>query len=79
MIALVTMLAIMFEIAERLRKLIENKEFMYDAKRLPVTASIGVADYRQGVITGTDLFKRADDAVYKAKEAGRNQVQFFRG
>jgi len=68
-----------FEIAERLRKLIENKEFLYDAKRLPVTASIGVADYRQGVITGTDLFKRADDAVYKAKEAGRNQVQFYRG
>jgi len=68
-----------FEIAERLRKLIENKEFMYDGKRLPVTASIGVADYRQGVITGTDLFKRADEAVYKAKEGGRNQVQFYRG
>ena len=68
-----------FEIAERLRKLIESKEFIYDEKRLPVTASIGVADYRQGVITGTDLFKRADDAVYKAKEAGRNQVQFYRG
>ena len=68
-----------FEIAERLRKLIENKEFLYDGKRLPVTASIGVADYRQGVITGTDLFKRADDAVYKAKEGGRNQVNFYRG
>jgi diguanylate cyclase (GGDEF)-like protein len=68
-----------FEIAERLRKLIESKEFMYDGKRLPVTASIGVADYRQGVITGTDLFKRADEAVYKAKEGGRNQVQFYRG
>lgn len=68
-----------FEIAERLRKLIENKEFLYDSKRLPVTASIGVADYRQGVITGTDLFKRADEAVYKAKEGGRNQVQFYRG
>lgn len=68
-----------FEIAERLRKLIENKEFKYDGKRLPVTASIGVADYRQGVITGTDLFKRADEAVYKAKEGGRNQVQFYRG
>ncbi len=68
-----------FEIAERLRKLIESKEFMYDAKRLPVTASIGVADYRQGVFTGTDLFKRADEAVYKAKEGGRNQVQFYRG
>lgn len=68
-----------FEIAERLRKLIESREFMYDGKRLPVTASIGVADYRQGVVTGTDLFKRADDAVYKAKEGGRNQVQFYRG
>lgn len=68
-----------FEIAERLRKLIENKEFIYDSKRLPVTASIGVADYRQGVATGTDLFKRADEAVYKAKEGGRNQVQFYRG
>ncbi len=68
-----------FEIAERLRKLIENKEFLYDGKRLPVTASVGVADYRQGVNTGTDLFKRADDAVYKAKDAGRNQVQFYRG
>lgn len=68
-----------FEIAERLRKLIENKEFIYDGKRLPVTASIGVADYRQGVTTGTDLFKRADEAVYKAKEGGRNQVHFYRG
>jgi len=68
-----------FEIAERLRKLLENKEFLYEGKRLPVTASIGVADYRQGVNSGTDLFKRADDAVYKAKEGGRNQVQFYRG
>ena len=68
-----------FEIAERLRKLVESKEFIYDGKRLPVTASIGVSDYRQGVTSGTDLFKRADEAVYKAKEGGRNQVHFYRG
>lgn len=67
-----------FEIAERLRKLIEAKEFIYDGKRLPVTASIGVADYRQGVLTGTDLFKRADEAVYKSKQGGRNLVNFYR-
>lgn len=67
-----------FEIAERLRKLVESHEFIYDGKRLPVTASIGVADYRQGVNTGTDLFKRADSAVYKSKEGGRNQVNFYR-
>jgi two-component system cell cycle response regulator len=67
-----------FEIAERLRKLVEQFEFTYDGKRLPVTASIGVADYRQGVNTGTDLFKRADSAVYKSKEGGRNQVNFYK-
>lgn len=68
-----------FEIAERLRKLIEKHEFIYDNKRLPVTASIGIADYREGVNTGTDLFKRADSAVYKSKDGGRNQVNFFKG
>lgn len=67
-----------FEIAERLRKLVEKHEFIYDGKRLPVTASIGVADYRMGVNNGTDLFKRADSAVYKSKEGGRNQVNFYK-
>ncbi len=68
-----------FEIAERLRSLIQKHEFIYDGKRLPVTASVGIADYRQGVNTGTDLFKRADKAVYMSKEGGRNQVNFFKG
>lgn len=67
-----------FEIAERLRKLVEDHMFKYDGQKLPVTASIGVADYRQGVSNGTDLFKRADSAVYKSKENGRNQVSFFK-
>lgn len=67
-----------FEIAERLRKLVEKHHFIYEEQRLPVTASIGVADYRQGVNTGTDLFKRADEAVYKSKGGGRNQVNFYK-
>ena len=67
-----------FEIAERLRKLVEAHVFTYDSQRLPVTASVGVADYRKGVQTALDLFKRADAAVYKSKENGRNQVQFYR-
>lgn len=67
-----------FEIAERLRKLIESHDFIYETKKLPVTASIGIADYRQGVNSGTDLFKRADESVYKSKEAGRNCVNFYR-
>lgn len=67
-----------FEIAERIRKLVETHQFIYEEKRLPVTMSVGLADYRQGVTTGTDLFKRADEAVYKSKQGGRNQVNFYR-
>lgn len=67
-----------FEIAERLRKLVEKHDFIYEEQVLPVTASIGVADYREGINTGTDLFKRADEAVYVSKDAGRNQVSFYK-
>ena len=67
-----------FEIAERLRVLIEKHQFIYEGQEMPVTASIGLADYRKGVKTGTDLFKRADEAVYQAKKGGRNQVKFYR-
>ncbi len=73
-----TTLAKSVEIAERVRKLIEEYQFMYDAKRLPVTASIGVAEYSTSMATGTDLFKRADQAVYLAKNNGRNQVKYYK-
>jgi diguanylate cyclase (GGDEF)-like protein len=67
-----------FEIAERIRQMIEKNQFRYDDHLLPVTVSIGIADYRKGVETGVDLFKRADQAVYKSKQNGRNQVSFYR-
>ena len=66
-----------FEIAQRLRQLVEEHKFIYDDKELPVTTSMGVADYREGVFNGDDLFKRADKAVYKSKEEGRNKVSFY--
>lgn len=67
-----------YEIAERLRDLIEKHNFNYEGSTLPVTASIGVADFRSGVEEGVDLFKRADKAVYTSKENGRNQVSFYK-
>jgi two-component system cell cycle response regulator len=67
-----------YEIAERVRKLIADHDFLYNKKKLPVTASIGVADYRNGVKNGTDLFKRVDIALYKSKDGGRNQVNYYR-
>ncbi|MBF0359576.1 MAG: GGDEF domain-containing protein [Oligoflexia bacterium] len=67
-----------FQIAERVRATIAAHDFIYSDKKLPVTASLGVADYRQGVNTGVDLFKRVDMALYKSKNGGRNQVNFYK-
>ena len=67
-----------YEIAERLRQLIGKYHFIYESRRIPVSASIGVADHHRGVINGMDLFRRADRAVYTAKKNGRNQVQLFK-
>lgn len=67
-----------FQIAERIRISIAEHNFVYSEQKLPVTASLGVADYRQGVNCGVDLFKRVDSALYKSKNGGRNRVTFFK-
>ncbi|MBN2618251.1 MAG: GGDEF domain-containing protein [Spirochaetales bacterium] len=62
-------------IAEKIRKEIENKEFIYENKRLPVTTSIGISTLSPWLIkesTIDDLMSQADNALYKAKENGRN-------
>lgn len=61
-------------IAERIRNLIEQHNFVYGSTKISVTASIGVADYNKDIATAKDFFKRADNAVYEAKALGRNQV-----
>jgi diguanylate cyclase (GGDEF)-like protein len=61
-------------LAERIRKRIENHEFLYNSHKILVTISIGLCDNQSGVQTPADLFKRADDAVYMAKNSGRNRV-----
>jgi diguanylate cyclase (GGDEF)-like protein len=60
--------------AEKIRQTIEKIEFLYKEDIVRVTVSIGVSCVREGDTLPTDLFERADMAVYKAKENGRNQV-----
>lgn len=51
--------------------------FEFGAHRVRTTASIGIAVYPgDGVDAGT-LLKSADVAMYRAKQAGRNQFEFF--
>jgi diguanylate cyclase (GGDEF)-like protein len=57
-----------YKIADKLRVLIEAHK-----KILPVTMSFGVAEYAKGEELEV-LYKRADEALYEAKNLGRNKV-----
>jgi len=59
-------------IAERARKTIEATEFRFHEISFHTTISMGVAQLRPGE-TRTELVKRADEALYAAKNAGRNR------
>jgi two-component system cell cycle response regulator len=60
--------------AERTRRTIEHKEFLIaGAGAVSITVSIGLADFR-GERDSTELYRRADRALYASKSAGRNRV-----
>ena len=63
--------------AERLRERISNHSFDIGAGRIVrLTVSIGIATFpSSGVASTEDLIARADEALYRAKAAGRNQVK----
>ena len=60
--------------AERLRRLVAGTTFSVRGHKIPVTLSVGVAEVQKGDATPRDIFTRADQALYQAKETGRNKV-----
>ena len=62
------------EIAERLRLTVERLDLGDLAPGLAVAISIGIAGLAEGSSAST-LLQRADEALYRAKEAGRNRVE----
>ncbi len=61
-------------VAERLRAIVYHSQFVFETHTLPVSLSMGVATVRPGDTVDT-LLARADQALYLAKEKGRNQVR----
>lgn len=63
-------------VAERIR-LALDEPFDSHGRVHQISASIGIAQTSDPGTTGEDLLRRADLAMYLAKERGRNRVEFF--
>jgi two-component system cell cycle response regulator len=62
-------------VAERLRSDVEKTAFATRSRAaVPVTVSIGIAEWRHQSDTAESLIRRADLALYAAKRSGRNRV-----
>jgi diguanylate cyclase (GGDEF)-like protein len=63
------------KMAERLRAAVGDSPYETEKGPVPVTISLGVARSKRSTLTLLELLSEADDALYRAKNAGRNQVQ----
>ncbi len=62
------------EVGERIRQTIESHEFVFDGKKIAVTVSIGVATRKASETEWTQIYERADKALYHSKQTGRNKL-----
>ena len=67
-----------FYLAERVRKTIKNYEFTSsDDRPIKLTVSCGVASYPDSAKKKEELIKKADDALYRAKNEGKNKTSLI--
>jgi len=66
-------------VAERLRQSVANSPFPVSdpVQEIPVTVSVGVTVSTDRSDTGAELIRRADEALYSAKNNGRNRVTLW--
>lgn len=60
--------------AERLRRQVADTPAVHESWTIPLTISIGVTEIKPLDVTADDALTRADRALYRAKECGRNRV-----
>lgn len=65
--------------AEKLREDIATAQYDSDEtdEKISITCSIGMAQYDTGDTNVNEIIRRADRALYKAKDAGRNKVASY--
>ncbi len=64
-----------FIFAERIRRSIETLDINHHGRRIPCTASVGVAQLGGSVVRAPDLVEAAQERLYQAKRRGRNRTE----
>jgi len=65
-------------LAEKIRERIQATTAIVNNKELPkITVSIGISSLKKGDNEIFDIIRRSDEALYRAKRNGRNQVQII--
>ena len=62
---------------ERFRKTVETLALQYENKIIDVTVSIGACQYDDKIKTKEEFLHIVDDALYEAKNTGRNKVVVY--
>ena len=63
--------------AEKIREVLEQPFITSDGLSLEISSSIGIAVYPNDATGAQELLLLGDDAMYMAKDAGRNRVKFL--
>jgi diguanylate cyclase (GGDEF)-like protein len=63
--------------ADKLRRAVAAAPVRFGAAAIAITASFGVAEFPRDARSDDELIAAADQALYAAKAAGRNQVRSF--
>jgi diguanylate cyclase (GGDEF)-like protein len=53
---------------------VEDHPFVFEGKEMRITISLGLADMTAEMTEPAQFLKAADERLYQAKNAGRNQV-----
>ncbi|CAN5689226.1 hypothetical protein BH23GEM9_BH23GEM9_14340 [soil metagenome] len=73
-----TALTAAIEVAERIRSTIEGEPMAVSGGPISVSVSVGVSTCPERVAEPADLLGSADEALYRAKAAGRNRTEMGR-
>lgn len=62
------------ELAERIRKKIEEHSFDFDGKKIKQTISMGIAEMQSSIANAQAMMETADKKLYESKQNGRNRI-----